>query len=88
MKLNKDVLDELRVEPGKHAHLRDRSTEQTMTDWVKSKDTNDKQTSTKVDPRKKAAEKVLTSFVAELATAQNNKSLADAIRAQISMLRQ
>jgi PPK2 family polyphosphate:nucleotide phosphotransferase len=71
MKLNKDVLDELRVEPGKQAHLANRSTEQTKTDWMMDKGTKANQTAGKVDPGKRVAEKELASFVAELATAQN-----------------
>jgi PPK2 family polyphosphate:nucleotide phosphotransferase len=65
MKLNKAVLDELRVEPGKHAHLHSRSTEQTTTDWMKDKDTD-----VKDDKRKKVAEKDLASFVTDLSNAQ------------------
>jgi PPK2 family polyphosphate:nucleotide phosphotransferase len=65
MKLNKDVLAELRVEPGKHVHLHERSTKQTVTDWLKDKDEKND------EPRKKVAEKDLTSFVTELANAQD-----------------
>ena len=61
MKLNKAVLEELRVEPGKHPHLNKRSTEKTTTDWLKDKD----------EKRKKVAEKDLTDFVSELAEAQD-----------------
>ena len=71
MKLNKAVLDELRVEPGKHAHLDERSTEQTKTDWLKGKGPKDKDAKESDDPRKRVAEKDLASFVTELATAQD-----------------
>ncbi|MGD1014491.1 MAG: polyphosphate kinase 2 family protein [Acidimicrobiales bacterium] len=71
MKLNKAVLDELRVEPGKHAHLDERSTEQTKTDWLKDKGPKDKDPKDSDDPRKRVAEKDLASFVTELATAQD-----------------
>jgi len=71
MKLNRDVLDELRVEPGKHAHLHDRSTEQTNNDWMNEKPSKDQGAKSKDEPRKKVAEKDLASFVTELSVAQD-----------------
>jgi PPK2 family polyphosphate:nucleotide phosphotransferase len=65
MKLNKAALDELRVEPGKHAHLDTRNTKQTSTNWLGAKARGDKD-----GPRKKVAEEDLESFVAELSRAQ------------------
>ncbi|MFZ1063862.1 MAG: polyphosphate kinase 2 family protein [Acidimicrobiales bacterium] len=71
MKLNKNVLDELRVEPGKRARLAERSTEQTTTDWLEEKGDSRKAPKNQDEPRKKVAEKDLASFVSELATAQD-----------------
>jgi len=65
MKLDKEVLDELRIEPGKRAELDSRSTKETKTDWFaqSTKESGDV-------ARKKIAEKDLSSYVKELSKAQ------------------
>jgi len=65
MKLDKEVLDELRIEPGKRAELGSRSTKETKTDWF----TQSTKESGNV-ARKKIAEKDLSSYVKELSKAQ------------------
>jgi PPK2 family polyphosphate:nucleotide phosphotransferase len=65
MKLNKEILDELRVEPGKRAKLSSRSTTETRTKWFGQ----EKEDSSAA--RKKIAEKDLSSYVDELAKAQD-----------------
>jgi len=65
MKLNKEVLDEMRVTPGEPAGLDGRSTKRVAANWLvrPDGDSRDKQ-------RKKVAEKDLQEFVDELAVAQ------------------
>ena len=65
MKLNKDVLDEMRVKPGKPAALRRRSTSHVSTDWLGPRDHDGDERE-----RKKVAEEDLKEFVEELASAQ------------------
>jgi PPK2 family polyphosphate:nucleotide phosphotransferase len=65
MKLSKVILDELRIEPGTSANLSSRSTEHTRTDWF-GQETKEKGGVA----RKKVAEKDLSSYVDELAKAQ------------------
>jgi len=65
MKLNKDVLAGMRVEPGKPARLDRRSTKRVRSDWLapSGKDVKGKR-------RKKVAEEDLREFVEELSSAQ------------------
>ena len=65
MKLNKEVLGEMRVKPGEPAGLDGRSTKRVAADWLgpQDKDGQDKQ-------RKKVAEEDLQEFVDELSAAQ------------------
>ncbi len=65
MKLSKDVLAELRVEPGAPARLDHRSTEFLTADWLPS---SGKKDGTQL--QKKASQDDLKSFVKELSTAQ------------------
>ena len=65
MKLNKELLDELRVKPDGPAHLDMRSTEQVATDWLGPRGKVDEE-----DARKKVAEEDLREFVGELSGAQ------------------
>ncbi len=65
MKLNKEVLEEMRVKPGKSAGLAKRSTKHVTTDWLGSRG-NRSDNST----RKKVAEEDLREFSEELANAQ------------------
>ena len=60
MKLERAVIDELRVRPGQPADLGHRSTDSTTAQWLGSAGTH----------RKKMAEQDLASFVAELETSQ------------------
>ena len=62
MKLSKDILDELRVEPGAHANLRKRSTSTTNVKWLHARH-GDKM-------KKELAKKDLASFTKELKRAQ------------------
>jgi PPK2 family polyphosphate:nucleotide phosphotransferase len=66
MKLNKEVLGEMRVRPGEPASLDGRSTKRVAADWLgpQDKDGQDKQ-------RKKVAEEDLQEFVDELSAAQD-----------------
>jgi PPK2 family polyphosphate:nucleotide phosphotransferase len=66
MKLNKEVLGEMRVKPGRSASLDGRSTKRVAADWLgpQDKDGPDKQ-------RKKVAEEDLQEFVDELSAAQD-----------------
>ena len=65
MRLNKEVLDEMRIEPGRPAKLDKRSTKRVVSDWLgpQDHDGKDKQ-------RKKVAEEDLREFVDELSSAQ------------------
>jgi PPK2 family polyphosphate:nucleotide phosphotransferase len=65
MKLNKEVLGEMRIEPGGPAKLDKRSTKRAVSDWLgpQDHDGKDKQ-------RKKVAEEDLKEFVDELSSAQ------------------
>ena len=65
MRLNKEVLGEMRIEPGGSAKLDKRSTERVVSNWLDSQDHDgeDKQ-------RKKVAEADLKEFVDELSLAQ------------------
>jgi PPK2 family polyphosphate:nucleotide phosphotransferase len=65
MKLNKELLDELKVKPDGSAHLERRSTDRVATDWLgpRGKDGDE-------DARKKVAEEDLREFVEELSSAQ------------------
>jgi PPK2 family polyphosphate:nucleotide phosphotransferase len=65
MKLNKEVLGEMRVKPGEPAGLDGRSTKRVAADWLgpQDKDGRDRQ-------RKKVAEEDLREFVDELSAAQ------------------
>jgi PPK2 family polyphosphate:nucleotide phosphotransferase len=65
MKLDKAILDEIRIEPGKRAELSSRSTKETETDWF-GQETKDRGGVA----RKKIAEKDLSSYVDELSKAQ------------------
>ena len=65
MKLNKDVLDEMRVKPGKPAALHRRSTIHVSTDWLGPRDHDGGE-----DERKRVAQEDLREFVEELAAAQ------------------
>lgn len=65
MKLNQAVLDELRVKPGKQAHLEERSTKGTKVDWLIAEGSSSKDAA-----RKKVADDDLASFVTELSRAQ------------------
>ncbi|NNN00727.1 MAG: polyphosphate kinase 2 family protein [Acidimicrobiaceae bacterium] len=64
MKLNKKVLDEMRVKPGNSAELAKRSTKRVSTDWLGADASNEHST------RKKVAEEDLHEFSQELANAQ------------------
>src|SRR5664280_2260239 len=66
MKLNKEVLGEMRIEPGRPAKLDKRSTKRVVSDWLgpQDHDGKDKQ-------RKKVAEEDLKEFVDELSSAQD-----------------
>ncbi len=65
MRLNKEVLGEMRIEPGGPAKLDERSTKRVVSDWLgpRDHDGKDKQ-------RKKVAEEDLREFVVELSSAQ------------------
>jgi PPK2 family polyphosphate:nucleotide phosphotransferase len=65
MRLNKEVLGEMRIEPGGPAKLDERSTKRVVSDWLgpRDHDGKDKQ-------RKKVAEEDLREFVDELSSAQ------------------
>src|SRR5664280_2371586 len=65
MKLNKDVLGEMRVKPGGPAGLSDRSTKHVASDWLVHADKDDRD-----KHHKKVAEEDLGEFVDELAAAQ------------------
>jgi PPK2 family polyphosphate:nucleotide phosphotransferase len=65
MKLNKKVLDEMQVKPGKSADLANRSTKRLATDWLASSGSGDDST------RKKVAEEDLREFSQELSDAQD-----------------
>ncbi len=65
MKLSKDVLDEMRVKPGRAAALPRRSTSHVATDWLGPRDHDGDDTG-----RKRVAEEDLKEFVSELAAAQ------------------
>ena len=77
MKLTKEIIDELRVEPGKHANITERSTSATTAKWLD--DTGGEQ------PQKKIAQKDLVSFVKELSRAQE-KLWADSSHALLVVL--
>jgi PPK2 family polyphosphate:nucleotide phosphotransferase len=62
MKLSKDILDELRVEPGEHARLDQRSTSTTMIEWLHAKHSD--------KLKRKVAKEDLVSFTKELKRAQ------------------
>ena len=66
MKLNKKVLDEMRIKPGASAGLEDRSTKHVAADWLAHSDKDAK----KGHQRKKVAEEDLQEFVDELSAAQ------------------
>lgn len=65
MKLNKDVLEEMRVKPGGSASLHRRSTSHVSTDWLGPRDHDGQDTQ-----RKRVAQEDLHEFVEELAAAQ------------------
>jgi PPK2 family polyphosphate:nucleotide phosphotransferase len=65
MKLNTDVLNEMRVKPGKPADLHRRSTSHVATDWLGPRDRDGDE-----GGRKRVAEEDLREFVGELSTAQ------------------
>jgi PPK2 family polyphosphate:nucleotide phosphotransferase len=65
MRLNKEVLDEMRIEPGRPAKLDKRSTKQVVSDWLGTQDHDGKDRQ-----RKKVAEEDLREFVDELSSAQ------------------
>jgi PPK2 family polyphosphate:nucleotide phosphotransferase len=65
MKLNKEVLDEMRVTPGESARLSDRSTKHVAADWLVHADKDDRD-----KHHKKVAKKDLKEFTDELAAAQ------------------
>jgi PPK2 family polyphosphate:nucleotide phosphotransferase len=65
MKLNKELLDELRVKPDGPAHLEKRSTEQVSTDWLGPRGKSGDE-----EARKRVAEEDLREFVEELSGAQ------------------
>jgi PPK2 family polyphosphate:nucleotide phosphotransferase len=65
MKLNKDVLEEMRVKPGGSAALHRRSTSHVSTDWLGPRDHDGQDTQ-----RKRVAQEDLREFVEELAAAQ------------------
>lgn len=65
MKLPKEVLSEMRVEPGRPAGLDERSTKHVAANWLGREDNHGKD-----KHRRKVAEEDLEEFVAELATAQ------------------
>jgi polyphosphate kinase 2 (PPK2 family) len=67
MKLNREVLAEMKVKPGESAGLDARSTKRVASDWLGSQDKGKTGTSEK---RKKVAEEDLGEFVDELAAAQ------------------
>jgi len=64
VKLNKKVLEEMRVKPGKSADLAKRSTKRVSTDWLAPSGSGDA-------TRKKVAEEDLADFSHELASAQD-----------------
>jgi PPK2 family polyphosphate:nucleotide phosphotransferase len=66
MKLNKEVLDEMRIKPGDGAGLDGRSTKRVHADWLVLSDADGK----KDHKRVKVAEEDLQDFVDELAAAQ------------------
>jgi len=66
MKLNEEILDELRVEPGKRAKISSRSTTETRTDWF-----GQETKAASGVARKKVAEEDLSSYVDELSRAQD-----------------
>jgi PPK2 family polyphosphate:nucleotide phosphotransferase len=66
MKLNREVLDELKIEPGDSAGLESRSTKHVAADWLVHPDKDGK----KDHQRKKVAEENLKEFVDELSAAQ------------------
>ena len=65
MKLSKNVLDEMRVEPGQASQLHRRSTSHVATEWLGPRDDDGENSR-----RKRVAEEDLKEFVEELATAQ------------------
>ena len=65
MRLNKEVLDEMRIEPGGSAKLDKRSTKRVVSDWLGPQDHDGKD-----KRRKKVAEEDLKEFVDELSSAQ------------------
>jgi PPK2 family polyphosphate:nucleotide phosphotransferase len=65
MKLNKEVLSEMRVEPGEPACLSKRSTKHVSADWLKARDNDGHD-----QKRRKVAEEDLQEFVDELSAAQ------------------
>ncbi len=65
MKLNKDVLGEMRVKPGGPAGLEARSTKRVATDWLGPRDEGGQD-----KKRKKVAEEDLSEFTDELSAAQ------------------
>jgi PPK2 family polyphosphate:nucleotide phosphotransferase len=65
MKLNKEVLGEMRVTPGESAGLSDRSTKHVATDWLVHADKDDRD-----KHHKKVAEEDLRQFADELSAAQ------------------
>jgi PPK2 family polyphosphate:nucleotide phosphotransferase len=66
MKLNKEVLVEMRVKPGEPADLDARSTKRVAADWLGSKDKDNHE-----EKRKKVAEEDLREFADELSAAQD-----------------
>jgi PPK2 family polyphosphate:nucleotide phosphotransferase len=66
MKLNREVLDEVRVKPGKAAGLDERSTKRVAADWLSSQDKDGRD-----DKRRKVAEEDLREFADELSAAQD-----------------
>jgi PPK2 family polyphosphate:nucleotide phosphotransferase len=65
MKLNQEVLGEMRIEPGKPAKLDKRSTKRVASDWLSPQDHDGKD-----KQRKKVAKRDLKEFVDELSSAQ------------------
>ena len=65
MKLNKKVLEEMRVKPGKSVDLAKRSTKRVATDWLASSGSDDDST------RKRVAEEDLREFSQELSDTQD-----------------
>jgi PPK2 family polyphosphate:nucleotide phosphotransferase len=65
MKLNKELLDELRVKPDGHAHLATRDTDKVSADWLGPRGKDGEH-----HKRKKVAKEDLREFVEELSNAQ------------------